>query len=399
MNKNIGPLFLTFLLAGLAMIGPFSIDTYLPSFPAIAQSLAVDETLVQQTLSIYLLSFSFMMLFHGTLSDTFGRRPVVLIALVVYICASFAAVWSPNLHWLLACRALQGMSAGAGVVIGRAIVRDLLSGADAQRALAQITMVFGIAPAAAPIIGGWLQTAFGWPSVFAFLTLFGVALFVAAYTTLPESLPPEARQRLHLRTIVGNYVHVLRSGRFLLLAFALGTGFSGFGFYVASAPHFIMDLLGLPETAFGWLFVPMVTGLISGAWVASRTAHSVVPGRMILHGYLLMGAAVLVNVLYHLGLPTALPWSVLPLLLYNFGLALVMPSITLRILDLFPTMRGLAASLQSFVQTAVFACVAAIAPLFFGSGFKLAVGMGISFCISVLCYRAVPRYTRTAHET
>src|SRR5690606_1563082 len=165
MKKNISPLLLTLLLAGLAMVGPFSIDTYLPSFPAIAHALAVDVTLVQQTLSVYLLAFSLMMLFHGTLSDTFGRRPVVLVALVVYICASFAAVWSPNLHWLLMCRALQGMSAGAGVVIGRAIVRDLLSGADAQRALAQVTMVFGIAPAVAPIIGGWLQSVFGWTSV------------------------------------------------------------------------------------------------------------------------------------------------------------------------------------------------------------------------------------------
>jgi len=391
MKKNISPLLLTLLLAGLAMVGPFSIDTYLPSFPAIAHALAVDVTLVQQTLSVYLLAFSLMMLFHGTLSDTFGRRPVVLVALVVYICASFAAVWSPNLHWLLMCRALQGMSAGAGVVIGRAIVRDLLSGADAQRALAQVTMVFGIAPAVAPIIGGWLQSVFGWTSVFVFLSLFGMALFGAAYARLPESLPREARQPLHLRTILGNYAHVLRSGRFLLLAFALGAAFAGFGFYIAAAPHFIMDLLRLPETAFGWLFVPMVTGLITGAWVASRTAHSVIPGRMILHGYLLMGTAVLANLLYHLALPAALPWSVLPLLLYNFGLALVMPSITLRILDLFPTMRGLAASLQSFVQTAVFACVAAIAPLFFGSGLKLAAGMVVAFSISVLCYQATRR--------
>lgn len=391
MNKNISPLFLTLLLAGLAMVGPFSIDTYLPSFPAIAHALAVDATLVQQTLSVYLLAFSLMMLFHGTLSDTFGRRPVVLVSLVVYICASFAAAWSSSLEWLLVCRALQGMSAGAGVVIGRAIVRDLLSGADAQRALAQVTMVFGIAPAAAPIIGGWLQSVFGWTSVFVFLSLFGLVLFVAAYTSLPESLPREARQALHLRTILGNYAHVLRSSRFLLLAFALGAAFGGFGFYIAAAPHFVMELLRLPETAFGWLFVPMVVGMISGAWVASRTAHTVVPGRMIWHGYALMGTAVALNLLYHLVLPAALPWSVAPLLVYSFGLALVIPSITLRILDLFPAMRGLAASLQSFVQTAVFASVAAIAPLFFGSGLKLAAGMLIAFTISVLCYQASRR--------
>ena len=388
MKKNIGPRLLTILLAGLAMVGPFSIDTYLPSFPAIAHDLQVDEVLVQQTLSVYLLSFSFMMLFHGTLSDSFGRRPVILIALVVYIAASVGAVWSPTLHWLLVFRGLQGMSAGAGVVIGRAIVRDRMAGADAQRALAQITMVFGIAPAAAPIIGGWLQSAFGWQSIFVFLSLFGVVLFIAAYAALPESLPIAARQPLHLRTIAGNYGSVLRHSRFLLMAFALGAGFSGFGLYIASAPHFVMELLKLPETAFAWLFVPMVTGLVGGAWIASRTAHSVVPGRMIRNGYLIMGAAVVINLLYNAILPPAVPWAVLPLMLYNFGLALLMPSITLRILDLFPTMRGLTASLQSFVQTAVFGAVAAIAPLFFGSAFTLACGIAVAFSISLVCYNA-----------
>ncbi len=388
MKNNVASHRLTLLLAGLAMLGPFSIDTYLPSFHAIAVSLRVDEVLVQQTLSVYLLAFSTMMLFHGTLSDTFGRRRIVLIALAVYIGASLAAVWSPNLHWLLVCRALQGMSAGAGVVIGRAIVRDLLAGADAQRAMAQITMVFGLAPAIAPIIGGWLQRVFDWPSVFAFLSAFGLLLWLSSYLGLPESLPPEARQPLHLRTIAGNYCRVLRSGRFLLMALAIGTGFAGFGLYIASAPYFVMTLLGLPETAFGWLFVPMVTGMITGAWVASRNAHRVVPGRMIRNGYLFMAAAVAANLLYNALLPPALPWMVLPLMLYNFGLSLLMPSLTLRIVDLFPALRGLASSLLSFVQTAVFGATAAIAPLFFGSGLRLAAGMAGAFLLSVSCYRA-----------
>lgn len=348
----------------------------------------VDDVLIQQTLSVYLLSFSLMMLFHGTLSDTFGRRPIVLIALVVYIAASLGAAWSPTLHWLLVFRGLQGMSAGAGVVIGRAIVRDRLSGADAQRALAQVTMVFGLAPAIAPIVGGWLQSAFGWQSVFVFLSLLGVVLLVTAFVALPESLPLEARQALHFRTIAGNYGRVLRSGRFLLLAMALGLGFSGFGLYVASAPHFIMELLALPETAFAWLFVPMVTGMVSGAWIASRAAHSVMPSRMVRNGYIIMGAAVTLNLLYNATLPPSVPWVVLPLMFYSFGLALIMPSMTLRILDLFPTMRGLTASLQSFVQTAVFASVAAIAPLFFGSALTLACGLAVAFVCSLLCYRA-----------
>jgi DHA1 family bicyclomycin/chloramphenicol resistance-like MFS transporter len=384
--KAISTNFLTLLLAGLAMIGPFSIDTYLPSFPDIARGLAVNELLVQQTLSVYLVSFAFMMLFHGTLSDTFGRRPIILIALVVYACASVGAAWSPTLHWLLFFRGLQGMSAGAGVVIGRAIVRDRMMGADAQRALAQITMVFGLAPAGAPIIGGWLQSAFGWRSVFVFLCILAVVLLVVAWHKLPETLLHEARQPLHPGTIATNYATVLRSARFALLALSVGLGFAGFGLYIASAPYFVMQLLGLPETAFAWLFIPMVSGLVGGAWVASRCAHTVVPGRMIRHGYTFMGIGAAINMLYNLAYPPTLPWAVLPLTVYTFGLALVMPSVTLRILDLFPGMRGLAASLQSFVQTAVFAGISAIAPLFFGSGFKLSCGLALACVGSMLCY-------------
>lgn len=384
--KPISASFLTLLLAGLAMIGPFSIDTYLPSFPDIARGLAVDELLVQQTLSVYLFAFAFMMLFHGTLSDAFGRRPIILIALVVYAFASVGAAWSPTLHWLLFFRGLQGMSAGAGVVIGRAIVRDRLAGADAQRALAQITMVFGLAPAAAPIIGGWLQSAFGWRSVFMFLCLIAVVLLAAAWRALPETLPRASRQPLHPGVVAANYATVLRNARFALLALSVGLGFGGFGLYIASAPHFVMDLLHLPETAFAWLFIPLVSGLVGGAWVASRYAHTVVAGRMIRHGYTFMAVAAAGNALYNLVYPPMLPWAVLPLTCYTFGLALVMPSVTLRILDLFPGMRGLAASLQSFVQTAVFAGVSAIAPLFFGSAFKLSCGLALACAGSGLCY-------------
>lgn len=389
--KQSAPYSLTLLLAALAMLGPFSIDTYLPSFPAMADGFGVDILLLQQTLSVYLLSFALMMLFHGTLSDTFGRRPIILSALAIYALASVGAAWSPSLQWLLVFRALQGMCAGAGMVIGRAIVRDCLSGADAQRALAQITMVFGLAPAIAPIIGGWLQATLNWQAVFLFLSLLATGLLLATWLRLPESLPPEARQPLHLATIAGNYWHVIRNVRFLLLALSVGFGFSGFALYIASAPHFIIDLLQLPETAFAWLFVPIVSGTILGAWVASRTAHTMVPGRMITHGYFLMGTAVAINLLYNLLLPIELPWVVLPLTLYTFGMALVMPSVTLRILDLFPTMRGMAASLQSFVQTAIFAGVSAIAPFFFGSTFRLACGLALSFAASLLCYQTVLR--------
>ena len=145
---------LTWILAGLAMVGPLAIDTYLPSFPAIVQDFNASPLLVQQTLSFFLFTFAFMMLFYGTLSDSFGRRPVILVSLVLYVIASVGAALAPSLGWLLAWRVLQGLSAGAGSVIGRAIVQDRYSGAAAQKILSHIMMVFALAPAIAPVLGG-----------------------------------------------------------------------------------------------------------------------------------------------------------------------------------------------------------------------------------------------------
>src|SRR5687767_15878421 len=145
------------LLAALAMIGPFAVDTYLPSFPAIQSDLTVSTVEVQQTLSLYLIAFAVMMLFHGTLSDSFGRRPVVLVNLAVFVLASVGCALAGSFEQLLIFRVLQGASAGAGIVIGRAIIRDSFEGHAAQRLMSLVTMIFGLAPAIAPVIGGWLQ--------------------------------------------------------------------------------------------------------------------------------------------------------------------------------------------------------------------------------------------------
>ena len=385
---------LTLILGGLAMIGPFSIDTYLPSFPAIAQEFSVDPILVQQTLSVYLFAFAFMMLFYGTLSDSFGRRPVILGALLLYSVASLGAVFAPSLAWLVAFRALQGLSAGAGMVVGRAMVRDRVSGADAQRMLSQIVMVFGIAPAIAPIFGGWLHVVFGWRSVFVFLTFIGVSMFVVCYRALPESLPTLARQAFNFANIATNYCKAFRHPQFILLSLAIGFAFSAFGLYIAAAADFMIVVLHLPETAFGWLFIPLVSGMMLGAALSGRSAGKVLPRAMIANGYSLMIIAAAWNIAYNLFFVAAVPWAVLPLMLYTFGLALIMPNMTLLGLDLFPKTAGLAASLQSFIQTMVFSLVAGlVAPLLFGSALKMAIGTSVGLVLSLICWALANRRT------
>ena len=365
------------LLASLSALGPFSIDTYLPAFPDIASTLGASQLDVQQTLSVYLLSFAVMTLWHGAISDRFGRRRVILWALALFGLASLGCVFASRIEHLWFWRAMQGISAGAGIVISRAIVRDLYDGAAAQRLMSQITMMFALAPAIAPLIGGWLQVLFGWRAIFAFLVLATLALLVACWYLLPETLPVEKRQSLRPAYLGRTYFQVLTSPPFLLACLALSMNFAGFFIYVLSAPVFLMQHLGLPETAFLWLFGPAMGGLMAGSWTSGRLAGKLSLNRSIALGYGIMSAAALGNLLLNLGATPALPWAVAPLFVYTFGMSLAMPCLTIFALDPFPAQRGLAASCQTFLQSGFNGLAAAlIAPMLWGSTRSLALGMG-----------------------
>ena len=367
---------MVYLLAAMAMLGPFSIDTYLPSFHAIGESLHATPLEVQQTLSAYLGAFAAMTLWHGALSDRFGRRRITLIALALFALASAGCAFATRIEHLWFWRAMQGVTAGAGIVISRAIVRDLFDGAQAQRLMSRIVMTFAIAPAIAPVIGGWLQTAFGWRSVFAFLVLSTATLWLACWKLLPETLPPEKRQSLQPAYLGRAYWKVMTSPPFLLACAALSLNFLGFFVYVLSAPTFLMTHLGLPETAFLWLFGPAMAGLMSGSWLSGRLAGKISAGRTIALGYAVMGGAAIVNLGINLTLSPALPWSVLPLFPYTLGMALAMPSLTILALDPFPAQRGLAASCQTFFQSGFNSLAAAlIVPMLWGATLTLALGM------------------------
>lgn len=376
------------LLASLSALGPFSIDAYLPSFHDIAEKLSASQLEVQQTLSAYLLAFAVMTLWHGAISDRFGRRRVILVALALFGVASAGCAFASRIELLWFWRAMQGITAGAGIVISRAIVRDLFDGASAQRLMSQITMMFALAPAIAPVIGGWLQTLFGWRSVFVFLVLATAALWLACWKLLPETLPPEKRQSLRPAYLGRSYWKVMTSPAFLFACAALSLNFAGFFIYVLSAPVFLMRHLGVPETGFLWLFGPAMGGLMTGAWLSGRLAGRISLGRTIALGYLVMGSAAAINLGLNFALPPALPWSVMPLFIYTSGMSLAMPCLTILALDPFPAQRGLAASCQTFFQSGFNSLAAAlIAPALWGSTLSLALGMaglmGVGGCAAL----------------
>lgn len=352
---------LAFLLGGLAMFGPFTIDTIFPAFPAMQAQFAADPLAIQQTLSAYLVAYALMSIVHGPLSDAVGRKRVILVGLAVFTLASVGCALASDLPTLLAFRVLQGLSSGVGLIVGRAVIRDVLQGDDAQRLMSQVSMIFGIAPAIAPIIGGWILGWSRWPAIFWFLVGFSLLLLAATWTILPETHPPEARLKVPPRRLLRDYLAIFVNPRFQRLAAAGAFNFAALFLYIASAPVFVMEILGLDETQFGWFFVPTIGGMVLGAFMSGRAAGRISGARLAGLGFACCGVAVLANIAYNLWVsePT-LPWAVLPMVLNAFGIALVFPILTLAILDMYPRQRGSASSLQAFTGLVLHSLVAGV---------------------------------------
>ncbi|OOG41044.1 multidrug effflux MFS transporter [Polaromonas sp. A23] len=379
MNPDAGQLWraprwaLAVLLALLGMLGPFSIDTYIPAFSGIARSLGATPVEMQQTLSAYLFGFAFMNLFHGALADSFGRRPVVLWGIAMFTVASAGCALSQSIGQLVLFRALQGLSTGAGIVVSRAVIRDMFPPAQAQKVMSQVTIYFGVAPAIAPIIGGWLFVHLNWHAIFWFLTGIGVLLWTANYKLLPETLHVTQRQPFNVKHLMRGYWQLGSSARFFLLALASGVPFNGMFLYVLSAPEFLGSHLGLAPTEFFWFFVLTISGIMAGAWLSGRLAGKIAPKQQIRHGFVIMLVIAVLNLAANLLFKAHASWALFPIAVFAFGWALMVPVVTLLVLDLYPERRGMASSLQAFIGSTANGIVAGvIAPLIMHSTVALA---------------------------
>ena len=380
------------LLALLGMLGPFSIDTYIPAFSGIAQQLGATPVEMQQTLSAYLFGFAFMNLFHGALADSFGRRPVVLWGIAIFTVASAGCAVSQSIGQLVFFRALQGLCTGAGWVVSRAVIRDMFPPAQAQKVMSQVTIYFGVAPAIAPVIGGWLYVHAGWHSIFWFLTAVGVALWLANWRLLPETLHATHRQPFNVRNLMHGYWELGSSPRFLLLALASGIPFNGMFLYVLSAPAFLGEHLGLQPTQFFWFFLLTIAGIMAGSFASGRLAGRIAPKRQIRYGFIVMVAVSVVNVAANLAFPADARWALIPIAVFSFGWALMVPVVTLLVLDLHPERRGMASSLQAFIGSASNGVVAGvIAPLVMHSTRVLAVTSLLMMSVGLVAWLFVKR--------
>ena len=377
------------LLAALSMFGPFCIDAIFPAFPAIENEFGANALTMKQTISTYIGAYAVLSLLLGAMSDAWGRRTVILGGVGVFLLASAGCALARSMHSLLAFRALQGSSAGIGLIVGRAIVRDRFEGPDAQKLLSQISMIFGVAPAIAPIVGAWLVAFGGWRWLFWAIAAFAAALLLLCTLVLPETHPRERRIVLSPGNLFRNYRQILAHPHFLPLAFASTCNFGGLFLYIAAAPAFVLGILKLDPNHFWWLFVPTISGLVLGASLSTRLAGRVTVRVILGIGYSIIAAAAMLGILMAwLVVPPRVPWLVLPLSLAGVGINIVSPALNLLVLDLFPTARGMASSLQAFLMLTFNALLAGVlAPMLADQAMHLALASAAIYACGLIAWR------------
>jgi MFS transporter, DHA1 family, multidrug resistance protein len=388
---------LVLVLAMLAALAPFAIDTYLPAFHIMAAEFGTNELAIQQSLTLYLLPYAVMTLCHGAISDAIGRITTIKWGLAIFMLASLGCAFAPNVETLWLFRALQGVSGGAGNTVARAMVRDLFDGPQAQRVMATVQLLFGIAPAVAPILGG-LLLGIHWQAIFIFLALYAAVALAMALRYLPETVTLEKRIAFSVAGIARTYGQMLKNRLFLCLVTCLGLNFSAFFIYVLASPVFLVEHLHLNSQQFGYLFIPTVTGMMLGSWISRHTAGKVAAATLLRWAFAWMVIIAILNVGLQFAIREQLheAWwlAILPIALFNIGMATAMPVLSIAALDCYPKVRGTAASAQAFMQMLCSTLSSAlVVPLVWHSPLTLALAMFAMTAFSALLLFVVRRST------
>ena len=365
------PKSLAFLLAMCSMVGPLSANTYMPGLGMIAEEFAVSEVASYQTLSSYLMCFAFSSLFVGAISDSLGRRPVMMGGLFCYSLSCLICAVSSNYETFLIGRILMGLFASTGTVLAMAVTRDLFSGRQAQELTSLIAVIFALAPALAPIIGGWLVVLFGWRSVFIFLASFALLMACITYFLLHETHPKEKRTAFHFVPLVTTYAHSFKNVAFTAGVFCNGFVFMGSILFSAGAPDYVENVMGMGVTDFGYLMIPLIGFSVTGSIFCTKIAAYFGEVKTMWIQIALMYAAgiagVAMNYFWHVPYPICL----FAVIVYSTAMSVIRPIMTVYNLDYFPQNRGMAASIQQFFQTSAFAiCAALWVPVVMGEAWK-----------------------------
>jgi MFS transporter, DHA1 family, multidrug resistance protein len=371
-----GTFALTALLAGLSAVGPLTTDMYLPSLPDIARLLGASSAQVQLTISAYLIGFAAGQIIYGPVSDRHGRKPVLIGAIALYCAASLACALSTSIEMLIVARAFQALGGSGGIVLTRAIVRDIYSGAHAGRELSVIGSVMALAPVLAPILGGLIQTAFGWRMTFLALVGAGFAGAAVVWALLPETLNTRATEPVSLPSMLRSYRIVGRNRAYLAYLSITAASYAGLFAWISGSAFVLQDLYGLAPFDFGVAFALGSVGYMAGSAIAARLVIRLgldgvlgLGGCACAAGGLAMVAAVAFGLMSSMSL-------VLPMAVYLAGLGMVLPQGIAGAMTPFPERAGAASSLFGFLQqTAAAVCGAAVGWFLGQSAWPLALGV------------------------
>ena len=371
-----GTFALTALLAALSAIGPLTTDMYLPSLPDIARQLDASTAQVQLTISAYLIGFAVGQIFYGPISDRHGRKPVLVAAITLYCVASLACALSRSIEMLIVARAFQALGGAGGIVLTRAVVRDIYSGARAGRELSLIGLVMALAPVLAPIAGGLVQTGFGWRATFLTLVIVGLLGGVIVLLLLPETLNARAAEPLSMRSIFRSYRMVARNPSYLAYLGIASASYAGLFAWISGAAFVLQNLYGLTPFDFGVAFALGSIGYMTGSALAARMVVKVgLDGMLGIGGCACAAGGLGMVVAVAFGLTSFLS-LVLPVAVYLAGLGMVLPQGIAGAMTPFPERAGAASSLFGFVQQSAAALCGAAVGWFLGqSAWPLAVGV------------------------
>lgn len=333
----------------MTALGPLALNIFMPSMPGLAKDFDVEYGFVQLTLTFYLIGLGAAQLVYGPISDRWGRRPVLLWGLGIYCIGSIACALAPSIVWLMLGRVLQALGGCAGLVLGRAIIRDLYDRDRSAAMIGYVTMAMSLAPMLSPALGGYLDTLFGWRASFAFCSLAGLAVYVWVIFTLPETL---AQRGLGVgaAALLRGYGALLRSPAFcgyvLQTAFTSGVFFA----FIAGAPFVVVTVMGLPASAYGLWFIVVSIGYLAGNFLTGRFAVRLGVDRMIAYGAVaqLVGISALALASW-LG-PLNLPGIFLPMAVVAMSNGLTLPNGIAGAISVNPRAAGAAAGLSGALQ-------------------------------------------------
>ncbi|HSK38791.1 MAG TPA: multidrug effflux MFS transporter, partial [Arenibaculum sp.] len=365
-------------------------DLYLPSLPTLVTVFGTDIGTVQLTLSVFLVGFAVSQLVYGPLSDRFGRRPVLLGGITVFLLASIACMMAGTIEELIAARFFPAVGACCGPVLGRAIARDVYGRERSARVLAYMTMAMALAPAVGPIIGGWLTTALGWRANFALLALYGFAMLVSVAGLLAESNPHRDRTALRPGRLAANYAMLLQNRPYLACVLCVAFIYSGIFSFISGSSFVLIDRLSLTPTAYGMSFGAVVLGYMVGTFAAGRLTLRLGIDRMIRMGTVVALAGGVLGMVPALAGIVSLPAILGPMFVFMAGAGLALPNAMAGAVGPFPTMAGLASALLGFVQMLVASAVGIlVGHLHDGTSLPMMAMIAAAALVAASAYRAL----------